>query len=495
MTVTRLFSDAIFTAKVGGAETLRNPPRFACSDQTHEPFYLRSVPAVLPDVNERFLWGVVRTTGWQYDGDRSDVHDIFSLIWAAFIRAFGLGSPWLIDEGHGFVPGEMGARHVIIQQCPWKLDNESDFDAARKAMNAWSAFGFHLLDNVFTWGRGINLYRSNQVLFDDPDKPSWKNDVVSHLEHPDDIIVNHRTRPLWIYISSYDAGVSIVRMPRVRIAFLKTILSPFHASATKVDDALALFANGIPNAIPLKTISEARKILNLSNDKCADPLVLPIDSHCIVVGDKTIVAIRDICGRELYELKRESALERRAYEDEVFFANSVVKWKQPLDAGLFEELSLELLRREPGVIRAKLVGGVNDRDGGRDIIIDWLVPESHENIGVETMSKEDIQGIHAGRSKSIRVIAQVKSRSKTVGKSDVQDVRDTLEHHRADAFLLIAHPRISTALVDYIEGLRERTCHFTDWLDAKDIEERLRRHPDLARRYPSLIDLQTECSR
>ena len=46
---------------------------------------------------------------------------------------------------------------------------------------------------------------------------------------------------------------------------------------------------GVIRFIPLK---RARRILSLADDKCRDLIALPLDSHCLFIGDKTIVALR-----------------------------------------------------------------------------------------------------------------------------------------------------------------------------------------------------------
>ena len=172
------------------------------------------------------------------------------------------------------------------------------------------------------------------------------------------------------------------------------------------DHALAVFANGIVNGVPLKTVKLATRLMEKTGDACDTPLILPIDSHCLFLGEKTLIAIREYCGRGVYEDERKRFLKRRAAEDRVFFADSRIDWHSPLDARDFENLCVDLVRREPGVSRAKPVGDVNDGDGGRDIQIDWTVPRPHV-------------GYHKLQTQHARILAQVKSRRSTVGKSDV----------------------------------------------------------------------------
>lgn len=41
---------------------------------------------------------------------------------------------------------------------------------------------------------------------------------------------------------------------------------------------------------------------------------------------------------------------------------------------------------------------------------------------------------------SRKILVQVKTRKKTVGKADITDVRDTLERHDADGILVVVSP-------------------------------------------------------
>ena len=346
-------------------------------------------------------------------------------------------------------------------------------------MNAWTAFAYHLLDGVFDWQQA-GRRRVGVVPYDDA-KPaaSWVEPVLRTLRHPRDYTTCKRIGPNWIYLSALPRGVSIVRLPKVRVRALKTVLASYCPSSVPGEHALAVFANGIANGVPFKTIRLANRLMEKTGDPCDAPLILPIDSHCMFLGDRTLIAIRENCGREVYDAERKWFLKRRVAEDHVFFADSHIVWHSPLEAGDFEDLCVDLVRREPGVSRAKPVGGVNDRDSGRDILIDWTIPRAHAARGNR-------------QTRRIRILAQVKTRGRTVGKGDVQDIRDTLERHDAKGFLLIAHHRVSAPLVDHLEDLRKRTDFVVHWWEKRDLESRLRRHPDIARRYPKLVNLVVE---
>lgn len=456
-----------------GANPLYNPPFLPCAQNTHEPFRFMDTLLRASDDYEGF-WGIVSTTSWQFEGDRTDLHDVWSLCWAAFLRAAGLASTFLIDEDGWCGPEELSARHLLIRPTAFNFADSSGYEAELASLKAWTALGFHLMDDVFDWRQSGSSYGpsgSYRVT-----SPRWAESVLRSLRRPKYYAVCQRARPYWIYFSVLPRGVSIVRLANSRMHALKAILAPFEPRVAPGENALAIVASGIANAVPLKTIRKGHHLLKLAGDPSTHPLVLPIDSHCLFLGEKTIVAIREDCSRAVYEAERELFLRRRQSENQVFFTECDAHWRSPLDAGSFESLCLDLVRREPGVVRAKPVGGLNDRDGGRDILIDWRIPESHDSPG----------NTH---SRTVRIIAQIKSRGRSVGKQDVQDIRDTVERHGAAGYFLIAHPRMTASLVDHLDHLRSQKKFVVDWWEARDLEGRLRRHPDIAQRYPQIVEL------
>lgn len=479
-------TSAAAAISIGGQETLIKPPRFACAREIHRPFHIMKELVRFHRDDTPVIRGEVRTFGSDFSGDRTDIHDVFSLIWGAVLRAFGLCSAFLVDEPHVVVEGEIGARHLLLLQCPWSFAGDGRVQAI-PAMNAWSAFAFHLLEPVFRLDRGTRLDIGKDV-FGCVQDPKWTAEIARYLRSPRDLIVQTRRFPLWSYVASHKKGITVIRMPKGRIKALKSILAPYAPETARGEKAYAIFANGVPNAVAYTLEKKARKLLSVTGDAASEVRVLPLDSHCLFIAEKTIVALRAACGRQQYELLRRECIERNSIESRVFFTASVLKWKRPIHAGEFEDLCVDIIRREPGVIRAKLVGTTNDRDGGRDIIIDWAVPSPH-------LSNQDSadRGVFDSRGTTIiRIIAQIKTRSKTIGKRDVQDIRDTIEFYDAKGFLLIAHPRISSSLLDHLDGLGVKHSMAVDWWEDKDIDERLRRHPDIAKRYPNLVTLCAE---
>ena len=482
--VVSLFRKLHGTIDAGDSELFFKPPFLVCGHQTHHPFEVMKFPVQF-SLNEdqktsfdAFL-GYVRTAGWQYDGDRTDVHDIFSLCWAAFMRTAGIASSWLIDEDGYCGPHEMDARQLIFHPHSRPMVNSDAFQKAWESLNAWSAFGYHLLDTVFEWEKARELPINFVNIYDEITHVDWIGPVLNFLRKPKDYTIIKREDPNWEYFSVLQHGISIVRIPRIRMNALKFVLSTYRPLCYNGEEAYVILANGIANGIPFNTIKKGMILMNKSGDACTEPLILPIESHCLFLGDDTIIAIRENCGREVYDAERNLFEKRRTIENLVFFAESHIEWHSEIDPGQFEDMCVDLLIREPGVSRAKQVGNVNDRDGGRDILIDWVIPSDHTN--------HTKQKVHAKR-----FLAQVKTRRRSIGKNDVRDIRDTLERHNVHGFLLIAHPRISSALVDHLDDLGQRKRFQIDWWEKRDLETRLRRHPDIARRYPKIINFITD---
>jgi hypothetical protein len=125
-------------------------------------------------------------------------------------------------------------------------------------------------------------------------------------------------------------------------------------------------------------------------------------------------------------------------------------------------------------------GPPNERDQGRDLVVNWFTPPG---LGQRVAPAE---AESASRSMTRKILVQVKTRSKTVGKADVRDVRDTLDRHNADGFLLVAHPGWSNDLFNYLEGLAEKGLWISIW-GPLQLEERLRRRPLVAHRFTDLV--------
>jgi hypothetical protein len=68
------------------------------------------------EANAALLVGVVRTFGLV--GDRTDYHDLISLLWASLLRSLNEASVRLIDIPHPVIVGELSGRYVLFEKQP-----------------------------------------------------------------------------------------------------------------------------------------------------------------------------------------------------------------------------------------------------------------------------------------------------------------------------------------------------------------------------------------
>lgn len=162
------------------------------------------------------------------------------------------------------------------------------------------------------------------------------------------------------------------------------------------------------------------------------------------------------------DLEKEEILDRNQKELALLLANRDFDWKYPLDYSRFEELCADLLEQLFPMSRVRLAGNANNADGGRDI----LMYNSDETL----------------------YICQCKAYKRSVGKSDVKDIRDTIEFHGATGFFLMVSSTVTAPLINHLELLRSK--YKIDWWTEREIFKLLRRYPLLAEEYKDIIDIK-----
>ena len=451
------------------------PPLLPCSAEEHYPFKVNQVgklPAPFGNKTRTFdaIHGSVRTTSWEFNGERTDLHDIWSLCWAIALRCVGITSPYLIHNPNpvAYIPGEIYSVDLL---CPIQ-GTVRNKDKSLKSFQAWTSYIFHLLDSVFDWHSvfsGSSETRWEEGL--DVLAP-WIKPLIQEIGIGKNIQFSSRRRPNWFYYSDIDQGLVILRLSCSRMKALRVVLSSFDPQITTGNAAFCISANGIRNAIPYEIMDKGKRMLELA-EKTAEPLaIIPIENACVFLGKKTLICLYANCGLESFELEKEYLFLKRQEENLVFYLDSTIEWAEQVDANLFEDLVTDIIEVETGVLSVKQVGSTNDRDGGRDIIIERLLPDQDNNSISPKVKK---------------ILVQVKTRKKSVGKADVTDIRDTIEHFDADGYFLVAFPRPTVPLFDHLDKLKSKKKHYIDWWDKRDLEDRLRRHPDIAHKYPTLL--------
>lgn len=467
-----------------------------CAQERHDPF------VIAEETSERggMVFGYVRTSSHQLDGcgGRTDVHDVFSLLWACVMRASGAASSTLYSEiGFDGIEEEIYARWLVFEQ----IGEFNDGSTVKQRLLAHAAHAFHALDDVLGWEHIKYPEAKWKDQKGEPDEIVELLNAAGELKDFGDM-AGRRECPDWIYAKSHEGRISVVVFPvECMFAFRHTLLA-YKPSSAEGRIRTSILAGGLKNAIPKKAVSTGLKYIRaIENDdhqlpwlgldaSPLDPAIItiPLESHCVFLGAQTLVAVESECGLRQFEAERTKFLERRSRENAVFAADYTFQWSQNLGGSNFEDLLYALLEREPGIIWIRQASPTNERDSGRDFIARWVVP-----VGVGLGAANIVETGVPTPAKVLNVVVQVKALNPSVGKSKVQDIRDTVERHEADGYFLIAFPQPANSLVEHLVILGKRGV-WTNWWDRAQIETRLRKHVDLLARFSDLVKAEARQS-
>ncbi|MCZ4109587.1 restriction endonuclease [Brevundimonas diminuta] len=455
-----------------------------CAGEPHFPFGVR----LSGEEQGVFLHGGVRIEsayGWDGAGGRTDLHDIFGLLWAASLRATGAASSevWL-EPGVGGSP-EVYSRFLVFNQ-PYGGGALSPAEGAlaRKRILAHTAFVAHDLLDACRFGG------NRKPSWKDADPPLWVPKLDGLVDDLEAGIWVTRNNPDWEYFVDPGNAVSVVRLKPSARPILNHLFGLYHPRVSTVDGRVAIIAGGMRNSVEDGAIDMAVQIIQRVEGRSAAKwvgpaslaqdntiLLLPLESHCIFIGKRTIVALASPSGLEAFDEARQIWRRKAAEEAEIFNVAVEWRWSEKIDPARFEELVEALLTEEPGLQWVRAAGSAYDRDQGRDLVANWLTPP-----GLGQVPSADDESQYRTR----RVIVQAKVRSKTVGKADVRDVRDTLDRHDAEGFLLVVHPVWSNDLYNYLETLARKKIWVHIW-GHTEIAVRLRRVPHVAKRFADIV--------
>lgn len=169
-------------------------------------------------------------------------------------------------------------------------------------------------------------------------------------------------------------------------------------------------------------------------------------------------------------LKKKKILDRQSFENKILHFNRLFKWRYPINPGRFEELISDLLETEIMIQSVRLVGKSNNADGGRDLLIYKKYIQS--------------EGIYG----TALLIGQCKAYERSVNKSHVRDIRDTLDYYNANGFFLAVTSGITAQLIDHLCKLKEKRD--VDWWTEREIFKKLRQNSYIADRYLDILEVE-----
>lgn len=460
--------------------------RLECASEPHYPFKIH-------DGNDHqafIMFGSVRTSswdGWDGGGGRTDLHDMFGLMWAAALRASGVASASVYaSEGWAGAP-EIESRTIFFDQPYSSAMTETDFRKANAKITAHTARAAHLIYAAF----GFEPPDHREPDWDEHSKPSWLGGLDRQIKDAPSGIWVTRSNPDWEYYINSTTQISIAKLAETAKAPLHELLGPYKPDIIEFHNGLAFSAGGLVNRVSAKIARKGVELVRTVEGKTfstwdissvangTEPVVLlPLESHCLFFGNHTIVAIEAPCGLREFQQARESWKNISRKQAEVFNVGTEWEWEPKPDPARFEDLVRELLTEEQGLHWVRAAGPTFDRDQGRDLVAMWLTPPG---MGQKLTAEQAANPVI-----SRKVLVQVKTRKKTVGKTDITDVRDTLDRHEAEGILIVVSPGWSNDLYNYCERLAEKGVWVDLWA-RPELEIRLARAPHIAKRFTDIV--------
>lgn len=424
----------------------------------------------------------VRTSSHDWGGERTDLHDLLSLLLALLLRVRDIASSHLIAELNSFsgIDSEIYARLIAFRQegSLASMAGRAYFDE----LSAVSRAAHDMVLDVFgVAAAGPADWRDGDACYRAP--PAWVDAIRRRLRLPtvEGWEFNHRTAFDAKVFTSVKRGVSVAEIGEERMTRLRHWVKDFRPAYVEGPTRTSFRSRLLVNAIHNDRLKEARALL-AKVEPSSNTIIIPLDSHFLLLGRTALLAMASSCGADAYQSERIATEVRREAEADVFLQDVDVIWAEKLDDGRFEELVGELLTRERGVQRVRQVGSTREADDGRDLVVEWaLSPNGLFSEGVTDGSAPFLE--------RREVVVQVKIRSKGVGRSHLPGLRDTMDHHGCSGLLVVAYPNVTAKLTDHLTALRRDQRYWVDWWGRLEIERRLRRHPEIAARFSDLVTL------
>lgn len=448
-----------------------------------------------------FLLLSCRTSSWDWSGERTDLNDVVSHLTAAFLRRVARMSARfiLIPNPAVDIKPEIYARYLIFDQpdgSSFRLDGDGleRLQQILMALRGLRGYLPHPHPDDATYEEGCPWMpaekgQSPYHYLDDND--SWRlqmNHAIGSKFVVGEAIANRRRDPDWLYFRTGPGTLSIVESEA--LTHLIRAIADVEEGSTKIVPGIAgdLFvAANLQNYVSNRLVNKVQFIFRRlqGREYQRDFCMLPLENSVVFVGHRHSLFVAAQSGRLQFERERARLAQRHEKEAQVLFPIEGFVWADSIPDHRFELLIQELLSVEPPVTWVRAAGHTRDRDQGRDLLAEWLIPAGDPtNISVDTLP------VRVGR-----VVVQCKALSRSVGKRDVQDIYDTIRAHNADGYFLAVATKPTGALVTFLDNVRRDRQVFVDWWGRQEIEERLGKSPSVLARFGDLVQKAKQPSR
>ncbi|MFF1499520.1 restriction endonuclease [Streptomyces sp. NPDC058316] len=425
-----------------------------------------------------------------FNGDRTDLHDVCSWLAASFLRRLGVASTALIDIEHPatMIPAELYGRYLIPAQPEGYVlaPGNVGLGLAGDMIEYLAVFEHTAHTHTSFWHPKFEspLEPTHDYDAGRSEVDAWAQDLASLLgdrASPEDIYTQ-RLSAGWFYYRTTDGAIAVVESEEL-VDFLELLGTDPNEEIAGINGFLYT-GKGLDNFIPRGALKIADRIFGqdgaLATSSCpaAEATVIPLENGVILAKGYRAVLLRHDTGMGGFTRERSLVLERNRLEQERLFPPSEFTWTDEVDGGRFEQLIYDLLECEPGVREVRAIGSSREGDGGRDLVVSWVTPP----VPGEAVTEGDTP------ARERRIIIQCKARKRSVGRSDLGGgILDTLFMYHAEGYFLATSSQPAVAVIDLLEEVRRRGDYFTGWWGRAEIEQRLRRNPQVLKRYADIV--------
>lgn len=429
--------------------------------------------------NEYCLSIKFRFRSWHASGDRTDLNDITSIIVSIYLRFLLKTSFKFIDIEHPILDNELElyGREIIPVQpmdCIIDFTNRCQKNYFEELILQFN-FINEILFNIFECSFDIKDEHS----YTNKELDQWIRSITQIIETNNSKIYNSRTNPKWLYYK--DENISIVKSKHL-------VDSLFHIySNNKIEpiegiNGKLFIDDNIKNIVNYTLYNLAKKILKTLEKSTSSFILIPLENISILIGKENLISFKNDGSFDNFIKEKELIRLRHFQETQILFKedNILLEINTQEDSNLFEDLIVELLKKESHIFWARKVAPTNQPDNGRDIICKFN-SKYRNNIFDENETRLDYK----------KLIVQCKtnlkgSKKQSIGKSNV-DVAYTIFDYKPDGYMIITNTQITTRLTEYLETIGARENMYIDWWNKEDVEERLLKYPELIYKFSKIV--------
>lgn len=428
-----------FVEKLDGLQIYINSPDFRCAFSYLITFDFSSENELEYQIN----WVLNPSIA---PGDKSDIYILFSESMAILLKLFFMEPVYINVFKHVLIDGKIGGAAITFESNDFNgvIDKNRIIDKAVASFELFNVtMGLH--------GMIIGSISHQNVNISDDDIISCLNQKCHNYVLREEHACYYDNKIACIYLNNgvYDPDELLKE-------YNYEVVDGVHGKLLLQHKCDRTFYNYIDNDEwkTVQKIIKERKFLNYK--------LLCQSNRLYIISGKEIWVITGWFHHGIADLEKEEILDRNQKERALLLANRDFSWKYPINYSRFEELCADLLEQLYPTSRVRLAGNANNADGGRDI----LIYTSDETL----------------------YICQCKAYQKSVGKSNVNDIRDTIEFHGATGFFLMVSSTVTAPLINHLESLRQK--YKIDWWTEREIFKLLRRYPLLAESYKDILDIK-----